>query len=263
MTLVISKDLVLGQLQVERNNAGIIGCQNVVTFNTISASSELALSPATNMSNPATAFGWEATSTATQTITIASSGQEIDYIGIARHNLNQDGLTVTVKFDGVTVETLSSVSDNQAILFLLSTASPTTVTVEIAGATIAPKISVVYVGKAIVLERNIYVGHTPITMGRERSTINGMSESGQYLGEVIRNQSLVTDVSLQNLTPVWYRANLDPFFSRVPRTPCFWAWRPEDYPDEVGYCWIEGNPKPSNQRSNGMMQVSWTFRGIS
>ena len=264
MTLVISKDLVLGQLQAAeaRTNAGIIGCQNVVTFNTISATSELSNAPATNMSNAATAFGWEATSTATQTITINSNGQEIDYIGIARHNLNQAGLTLTVKFNGVTVATKTDLSDDQSIMFLLSLASPTTVTLEISGATTAPKIAVLYAGKSIVLERNIYVGHTPITMGIERNAVNGVSESGQYLGEVIRNRSLITSVSLQNLTADWYRANLEPFFDRNPRPPCFWAWRPTDYPAEVAYCWIEGDPRPVNQRTNGMMSVSWQFRGI-
>lgn len=262
MTLVISSELVLGQAQILQD-AGIIAYQNIVSKNTISASSELALSPATNMANSATAFGWEATSNADQTITINSSGAVIDYIGIARHNLNQPGLILTLKFNGAVVATKTDISDNPAILFLVNPASPTTITLEISGANIAPKMSVLYAGKSLTLERNIYVGHTPITMGVQRTAFDGVSESGQFLGEVVRNRSLFTNVSLKNLTPQWYRANLDPCFKRVPRNPLFWAWRPTQYPAEVAFAKIEGNPIPVNQRNNGMMQVDFKLRGLA
>ena len=112
------------------------------------------------------------------------------------------------------------------------------------------------------LERKIYVGHTPITYGRDRTSINGVSENGQYLGEIVVRETNSTSVNLKNLTPLWYRQSLDPFFAAKPRAPAFWAWRQTTYPDEVGYAWIEGNPRPVNQRSNGMMEINWNFRGI-
>lgn len=262
MTLVISKNLVLSQSDISEN-AGIIGYKNIVTHGVISASSEQALNPATNMANPATAFGWEAADTATQIITVAAGGQEVDYIGIAKHNLSQPGLVLTLKFNGIVVATRTDISDSQAILFLVNLAAPTTIILEISGATIAPKIAVLYVGQSILLERNIYVGHTPITMGYDRDTVNGISQSGQYLGEIIRNESLVGNITLMNLHPDWYRTTLDPCIKRKPRHPMFYVWRPADYPSEVAYCWIVGNPKPVNQRNNGMMQISIDLRGVS
>lgn len=198
----------------------------------------------------------------TQTVTIQAGGAPIDYIGLARHNLNQAGLTLAIKYNGATVVPASPVSEKQALLFLNNLASPTTVELIIEGATIPPKIAVLYAGKYLKLERSIYVGHTPITMGRDRTSINGVSENGQYLGPIDVRQTNTTSVDLQNLTPAWYRANLDPFFALSPRVPCFWAWRPTKYEAEVGYAWIEGNPRPTNQRPNGMMQVSWNFKGI-
>jgi hypothetical protein len=259
----LSTNLVLTLNEIN-DNAGRICFDNVVTSGSISATSAAAGSPITNATNPATAFVWAATSTATQTITITNgSRRPIDYIGIARHNLNQVGLNVDVSFDGTLVYRSGAIGQEQALLFLFSQATPATITLSITGATTAPTIAVIYAGLSLRLERNIYVGHTPITMGRERTAINGISQSGEYLGEVILNKSLTTGVSLQNLTPFWYRQNLDPFFAQSPRPPCFWAWRPKGYPAEVGYCWVEGNPRPTNQRSNGMMQVDWNFRGIA
>ena len=226
MSIHISSALVLsGQVEGVSTNAGIIAYQNLVTFDTVTATSELSNRPVTNLANPATSFAWQATGTATQTLTINTDGRDVDYIGIARHNLAQVGLTVEVKFNGVTVLQPQSVSDNQALLFLFNLATPTTVEIIIAGATEAPTIAVLYVGKSVKLQRNIYVGHTPITYGRDRNT-------------------------------------LDPFFAQKPRRPCFWAWRPATYADEVGYCWVEGDPRPTNQRANGMMQIDWNFRGI-
>ena len=263
MTTVIGRGLVLSKVTELNNNAGVIGYLNVANFDTISVTSQTLESPITNIINPATAFRWEASSAATQTITIDVDGQEVDYIGIARHNLNQIGLSITIKYDGVTVVSSLNVSDNQAILFLQNIASPSTIQIIIEGATIAPSIAVLYVGKAIRLERNIYVGHTPITYGRNRTTVNGVSENGQYLGEIVVRETNMTRVSLSNLTPDWYRNVLDPFFALSPRIPCFWAWRPSTYASEVGFCWVEGEPQMSNQLSNGMVSANWTFKGLA
>lgn len=262
MTAVITSNGFVLSTPSVTDNSGVIGYINYATPETLTATSELMSYPASSMTNPATAFRWIASSEATQTITIDVGQREIDYIGLARHNLNQLGLTVSVAYDGDTVVPPTPVSDNQALLFLQNIATPTTVTITIQGATEAPSIAVLYIGKSIRLQRNIYVGHTPITYGRDRVAINGVSENGQYLGELVVRETNTTSVNMQNLTPEWYRAVLDPFFALKPRVPCFWAWRPEGYPAEVGYAWVEGNPRPTNQRSNGMMEISWNFRGM-
>ena len=262
MAVVISNNMVL-TTPIQSGNAGVIGYQNILNVNNVTATSSLATNPITNVANPATAYTWEATSASTQTITINTAGQEVDYIGIARHNLNQIGLTVSVKYNGITIVPATSISDVQALLFLQNIAIPDTVEIIISGATVAPQIGVIYIGKSLRLERNIYVGHTPITYGRNRTSINGVSENGQYLGEIVVREMNMTQVSLQNLTPTWYRSMLDPFFKLSPRPPCFWAWRPETYPNEVGFAWIEGNPAMSNQRSNGMVSAIWNFKGTA
>lgn len=262
MATVISNNLVLTKTVLDVNNNGVLCFDNFVTFGNVSATSQTLENPATNMANPATAFGWTAADAGTQTITVNPGNQEVDYIGIARHNLNQIGLTITIRYDGDIVVPPQSVGDNQTILFLQPLAAPGEVTIEISGATEPPRISVLYIGKSIRLQRGIYVGHTPISYGRNRTSINGVSENGQYLGEIVVRETNSTSVSLNNLTPEWYRSMLDPYFAMKPRPPCFWAWSPSKYESEVGYAWIEGDPSMSNQRSNGMVQASWKFKGL-
>ena len=114
-----------------------------------------------------------------------------------------------------------------------------------------------------MLQRRIYVGHTPIPYGRESRVTTGVSESGNFLGRIVLGESLETSVDLQNMTPAWYRAEMDPFIAASKEAPFFFAWRPDSYPRETGYAWMTNNPKPSNQRSNGMMQISLSMGGIA
>jgi hypothetical protein len=99
-------------------------------------------------------------------------------------------------------------------------------------------------------------------MGRVTQKIGGVSESGQYLGQITRRRSLGTSISLQNLNALWYRETLDPIIGADPREPFFWAWRPGTYPEELAYAWIKGDPQPSNQRANGMMEISFDIEAI-
>jgi hypothetical protein len=121
---------------------------------------------------------------------------------------------------------------------------------------------VVYCGKLLVLQRRIYVGHTPGNYGRTSKVINAKSENGSFLGRIVLNEMTKTSVALENLTPDWYRTYFDPFVTAAREDPFFWAWRPSSYPAECGYAWLTNDPKPNNSLPNGMMQVSFEISGI-
>ncbi len=60
----------------------------------------------------------------------------------------------------------------------------------------------------------------------------------------------------------WYRETFDPLLQSARALPFFFAWRPQDYSDEVGYCWLTANARPVNQRNNGMMSITLPIAGI-
>jgi hypothetical protein len=128
--------------------------------------------------------------------------------------------------------------------------------------TAAPTIAVVYCGALLVLQRRMYVGHTPINMGRDVSHASHRSVSGNFLGRIVLGRKTGTSVALQNLTPDWYRTYMHPFVLAAEEIPFFFAWRPSSYPNEIGYAWLTQDPKPSNQRTNGMMQVDLQLEGV-
>jgi hypothetical protein len=272
--LVISSDLVLVDVSTQFSlNNPIIGYDNIVTAANISASSADASGfyPATNMANPATYALWKASSTAAQAIIINNSGDDyIEFVGIARHNLGTIKATVRIQGSqdgGSTYQDLTSdqlFANDDPIIFRFTKLTYDAIKIVIGAATGSPaKIAVVSVGPLLTLQRRIYVGHTPITYARQTNNVNGMSESGQFLGRLFVAEGRATSVQLKNLTPDWYRTYFDPFCIAAETLPFFFAWRPADYPNEVGYCWLASDPKPVNQGSNGLMSVDMNVGGIA
>ena len=92
---------------------------------------------------------------------------------------------------------------------------------------------------------------------------NLVSISGAFLGRIINGQTRRSSCALENLTPDWYRTYMDPFLLAAQESPFFFAWRPGTYPTEAGFAWLTGDPVPNNQRSNGMMQVSFDMEGVA
>ena len=266
----ISNAMVLAVEDLVNPNNPRLCWRNIVTPQILTATSSTDDSPVRNLANSSTAFGWEADDPSPavpypeQSITVETGGRQIDFIGFARHNITGEvKISFIVGTDETTIFDFGEVPLDQAVLFLINPATPDAVKISIRDNESAPRIAVLSIGVATVFQRRLYVGHTPVTYGRQLQTIGTISEGGQYLGEIIRRETRQTTIELTNLTAQFYRDEIDPFIAQRPRQAAFWAWRPGDYPDEVGYIWLRGNPQPINQRANGMMSVTLEVEGIA
>lgn len=252
---------------VNANNP-LIGYHNLVTLDTVSADNEQAGYPVTNVANPATFLEWRGADYTDQHITVDTSGYlgTIDYLAVAKHNFGSGNIAVSVDINsgaGFSQVTTPVVPDDDSpIIFRFAPASLSAVRLLMNPGDLEPRVSVMYVGKMLTLQRRIYRDHTPLPLGRTAAIVTGRSESGNFLGRIMLGESNASSVALQNITPAWYRTYLDPFIVNAKTLPFFFAWRPDTYPLEVGYAWLSNEPKPSNQRSNGMMQVSLDMTGI-
>lgn len=277
MSIVISPNFVLGNTQsgggtINGNNP-VIGWENLVDIGNITSSSEAENYPATNLANPATNLRWRGFTQSEIYITIQVDRVDpIDYVAIAKHNLGSGLIPVSVEglaVDGnspddwfeLTTDVL--LANDGPALFRFDPQSLFAVRIRLQQALVVPEIAVVYVGKLLVLQRRMYVGHQPITLNKVSKVTNARSESGNFLGRIVLNINNQSSVNLTNLTPDWYRTYFDPFVDNAKEYPFFFAWRPEDYPAEVGYAWMTNDPLPSNQRPNGMMQVSFQMNGVT
>ena len=266
MAVVISSSLVIFRRPLPNPNLPRLCWQSYVNALNTSIQSGVPAHFFENLANPATTLYAQIDTTNEFYIDVQANKLETDFVGVARHNLNPGAeIRVQIEVDGqwFNLTDWEPVGSRQAIVKLFNPAFPDKLRVRFRGQSQFVRLGVLYAGRSITLQRSIYVGHTPVTMGRQATRIGGLTEGGQYAGEIVRRRSLRTSVQLQNLTPTWYRDILDPFIGQADRNPAFWIWRPETYPNEVAYAWLTGDPQPSNQRSNGMMQISFDLEAIT
>lgn len=251
-------------------NRGWIGYRNVLTRDNTTATDSAVGYPVANLVNNTTNQQWKAAdASGTKYITISGQGAaEADYFGLARHNLGSTGATITLQ-NSPDASTWTDASEeitpgtDYALMYRFEADTAAYWRLRIVPGSAAPAIAVMHLGKLLILERRIYVGHTPITLGRWASVTSGGSENNNFLGRVIKARGLKSGVDLKNLTPQWLRDELDPFFEAAQEnTAFFWAWRPSSYPTEVGYAWMEGDANVVNEKPNGMMTASWSMKGI-
>lgn len=247
----------------------IIGYENLAAFDNITASSEDADFPATNLANPSTGLKWKASSTSACTI-VFNVAAAVDYVGIAAHNFGTAGVTVEIKGrNGASPFTSilgpKTPPDDAPLIFRFPQVTYDDFEISLGAGSAAAEAAIVYVGKILTLQRRVYVGHEPITYARDVTFAAAMSDGGVFLGKTVLGEKRSTRVSLQHLTPEWVRNWLDPFLVAAQTKPFFWGWRPSTYPAETGFCWFPPGtaPRPSNQLANGMMQISWDMDGIA
>lgn len=246
----------------------VIGWHNVVTASTIVASAESANFPASNLANPATHLEWRGTDTSEQYLTITTNEVDpIDYIAVARHNWSTAEIPVSVEgfIGGVWTEICDEVMlpDDGPALFRSELQSLSQLRFRLQEGSAIPRAAVVYAGKLLVIQRKVYVGHTPLPQARKRSIVNGRSESGNFLGRIVLGESRETTVPLSLLDPAWYRATMDPFMAAAGEDPFFFAWRSQSYPREVGFCWLTDDPMPAPVGPSNLLAFDLKLGGIA
>lgn len=265
--IVISSALVLSPVAALSLNNPLFGYLNYVTATGIVADTEELDYPATNLANPLTHLQWRAADTTAQYLTFTISEVDpVGYVGIARHNFGSAEIAATIEAfvegEWVEISPEQMPADDGPMIFRIEDQSVSQIRIALTSGNEPARAAVVYIGPALVSQRRLYVGHSPLRMARTTDVVNGMSEASDFLGRIVLGDYVGTSIDLKNLTPDWYRATFDPFVIAAKKAPFFFAWRPVDYPTEVGFCWLTNNPKPVNQRNNGMMSVQLQVQGI-
>lgn len=241
---------------------------NLVTYSGITADEEDPLYPATNMANTQTSSVWKSGSTADQDIIfdLTITGP-IDAFGIARHNFGRGSVLVNVYgktaepgADWVLVAELSP-GDDTPILGLFDADYYVQMKISLEPDAIEPQAAVIYFGKALIMPRSTPVGFVPLPDALVRSTLTGIAENGDFLGDIILSERLNTTVDFRSLDGDWYRANMRPFVQAG--IPFFYCWSPTYYPEEGGFAKFEGVPQGTVAQWRGEMDVSLRLVGLA
>lgn len=118
-------------------------------------------------------------------------------------------------------------------------------------------LGVLYIGKALEMQRGVYQGHTPGEFARTDEIRPSVSEGGQWLGRSVVRRGFETGFSFQNLKADWVRSTLAPFLDAAITQPFFIAWRPETKADEVLFGWSNSPIVPTNSGPRDYMSVDF------
>jgi hypothetical protein len=278
--VVVSSSVVLTGADGINADNPLIGYQTLVAAGNVTATTQDPDWPASNLANPSTFLKWKADPGSPVVdeylIVTPDSAEDIDYVGIAGHNFGSGQMPVSVEYldedasppEWVELITETLLPDDGPVLFRFTPQPFTQIRVRIQPSLATVPVeqafaAVLYVGKLLVVQRRIFVGHTPIPYGRRLNVANHRSISGAFLGRIVLSETTETSVALEALTPAWYREYFEPFLVAAKEIPFFFAWRPGAYPREVGFAWLTGDPQPANQLPNGLMQVSFDMAGIA
>lgn len=271
MAIIITPALVITPVDALPASFPKVGWDNKVTFSNLSADSAEADFPVTNLANPDTGLKWVSASTAEQVITITGIEGQSDYVGIARHNFGSTGALVSI--EGVTAETAPSfvevfegvlVADDRPLMLQFARDYYTSLRLRIVPDGTAPSAAVLYAGELLTLMRGLQPGYTPLADAESVDMVNGRSERGEYLGAIITGGELQASVQIKVLDPDWYRETMAPFVRAANRgLPFFFAWNPEEYPDDVGFCWFGGDVRPVYAVLSRQMDISLPLRGLA
>lgn len=265
-SLVIAQSLVLDPIEDLPNNP-LIGYRNIVAVANIAAGSAEDLYPAVNLANPATHLRWQASTTDEQYLTITTgSADDNDYIGVARHNWASAEIPVSIEIDDgsgfAEIVAPRLLLDDGPAMFRYPRGPLQAVRIRLQEGAAPARAAVVYNGALLTLERKLYQGQTAINHGRDDKVTNGRSESGNFLGRIVTGSSRSTKVPLTLISADWYHANFDRFLAVAKDRPFFFAWRPEDYPFQVGYVWLTNQPRPLYESPHGLVALDLELGGV-
>ncbi|QPC43486.1 hypothetical protein HW532_12745 [Kaustia mangrovi] len=271
--IIIGRSLVLSAPagSPSRGNP-VIGWHNLVTASTVTADTTEPGYPARNLANPSTTplQSWQAADTTAQALTASLSHVgDIDYVGLAGHNLGAAGIPVTIlgsADNGVTWSVLveqTVLPDNTPALFWFEPQSLTDVQVALGTGAEPARIAVMYIGKLLVMERAMPagLGFTATPYGRVSETVNGRSESGDFLGRIVVNQRVESAVDFY-MSRAFFREQFDPFLKAAVERPFFFAWAPTSYPRETGFVWLTNDPQPIYSFGSRLERLHLEYTGI-
>lgn len=197
-----------------------------------------------------------------------SSVVEVDCLFIAAHNLA--GKTVIISTASTaggahTTRATIAPTDNTTICVIFNDTTGFTLTVREVrvsvndGADVA--IGIIRAGKALQMPIPIYGGHRPLNLNRVTEAQQQFSETGQWLGRIIKRRAVTSSYDWEYLKASWYDTYFEPFAQTLPLNPFCIAGNPSKIGSDVGFVWTDRDLEPSNMGIKSYRSVSISVTG--
>ena len=217
--------------------------------------------------NDYTSQRWQLNPGAQSWLLTADGDVSFDCLFIAAHNLaGKTVIIATAAAAGGPYTTRRTISptDTSTICVLLNDAGVAYTVREIKltvsdGSDVA--IGVIRAGVALQMPIPIYGGHRPLNLNRITEAQQQFSETGQWLGRIIKRRGVSSTYAWEYLSASWYDANFEAFAQTLPLQPFCIAGNPSKITTDVGFVWTDRDVEPANMGVKDYRSVSLAVTG--
>lgn len=122
-------------------------------------------------------------------------------------------------------------------------------------------VGIIRAGVALQMPIPIYGGHKPLNLNRVTEAQQQFSETGQWLGRIIKRQAVTSSYEWEYLSASWYDTYFDPFAQTLPLNPFCIAGNPSKITSDVGFVWTDRDPEPVQMGIQTYRSVSISVTG--
>jgi hypothetical protein len=122
-------------------------------------------------------------------------------------------------------------------------------------------IGIIRAGVALQMPIPIYGGHRPLNLNRVTEAQQQFSETGQWLGRIIKRRAVTSTYDWEYLTTTFYDTSFEPFAKTLPLHPFCIAGNPSKITTDVGFVWTDRDVEPVNMGINAYRSVSLSVTG--
>ena len=195
------------------------------------------------------------------------TARTIKFASIAAHNAYTFGATVALQSspnNSVWTTVSSALAVKGAMAFRV-TGSARYWRFNFTGLTASNALSVgvAFMGQELVIPTRLYQGFAPVITPTEVQLQSNVSVGGELLGSSVITQGSRLSVDISLVHPTFIRgANWMDFQTAFGiGKGFFFAWRPQKYPQDLHYCWRDGDViRPTNTGPLDFMNISMGAR---
>ena len=96
-------------------------------------------------------------------------------------------------------------------------------------------------GQLLALPNPPPVGYSPLHWAQNQTQINSLSEGGQLLGRQVIREGRSGSIPITYATRTWMDSNWTSLVDHALIKPFWYVYDYENQPDEVVFCWLDGN----------------------
>lgn len=186
------------------------------------------------------------------------TSRNFDCVVIGAHTMGTNGNTLQIqRYDSgawTNIATQTNITSDAPIMAFFTLATDTRFRIRITNGT-PPTIGIIKASRFLKMERPMYGGHSPLDLSRRPILQQNNSGTGEWLGRSRIGSMFATSFAWDYMTADWVRTNWPGFQEAIEIAPFFIAWRPSSF-DEVGLCYCNEAPIPSNMGVKDYMSVS-------